>query len=305
MKFNQLVKNIKAGCKQYAPEILLGAGIASNVASMGATIYATKKISKMNKEYQMAVEAKTDIDMSTEEIKSIMRPMMVKHYAKVAGVAMIPIGLFAAGTVCHVNSYRVMKNRNTALQTALLSATAAYANLLARVQHGAKNDLTAQEVLDGVVVKTTVDENGNVIKEKVVEPLQPGTEIYVFKYDKYCESWEPTKDQNLMTLKSVGRWANDRLILQGYVFLNDVLERLGMPKTIYGQTVGWSKNGDGDGFICLGDMDLSEVEGPGYEDNAWILNFNCDGYIVDQLFDNSLQACLGNDLQDIIKANQK
>ena len=81
--------------------------------------------------------------------------------------------------------------------------------------------------------------------------------------------------------------ANDRLKSDGYLFLNDVYEMLGFPKTKAGQMVGWiydEKNPNGDNFVDFGIYDISKPANSkfvnGYE-RSIILDFNVDGVILD------------------------
>ena len=118
-----------------------------------------------------------------------------------------------------------------------------------------------------------------VVEEKVQgDPVE--TSPYKFRFDKYSINWEKDKFQNQCTLISEENWANDVLSLQGYLFLNDVLDRLGIPRTKAGQIVGWVKNGEGDGYVSFGTFDCSKYEDIRYDENAFDLEFNCDGDIL-------------------------
>ena len=191
----------------------------------------------------------------------------------------IPFTLYAATIAFVMGSYTIQKNRMKALSATLASVSASYAALVAKLKNGAEHGLTAKEVLDGVEVKTSVDENGNVVEEKVQgDPVE--TSPYKFRFDKYSINWEKDKFQNQCTLISEENWANDVLSLQGYLFLNDVLDRLGIPRTKAGQIVGWVKNGEGDGYVSFGTFDCSKYEDIRYDENAFDLEFNCDGDIL-------------------------
>ena len=83
-----------------------------------------------------------------------------------------------------------------------------------------------------------------------------------------------------MTLKCEENWANDKLKIDGFVFLNDVYDRLGLPRTRTGQIVGWVLDGEGDGFIDFGITDCEKYEDARFTRNAFDLNFNVDGDIL-------------------------
>ena len=156
-------------------------------------------------------------------------------------------------------------------------------NVIASDGNGAKvvpTDETAQEVLDGYQGVKKLDEDGNEVVTKV--QMDPIENLYKFRFDKYSPSWESNKDCNLYFINGVENWANDLLKLQGYLFLNDVLDRLGLPRTKAGQIVGWVVNGEGDGYVDFGVVDCETLENVNYNDNAFDLNFNVDGDILNK-----------------------
>ena len=70
---------------------------------------------------------------------------------------------------------------------------------------------------------------------------------------------------------------NDKLNVQGYVFLGDVYEILGFDRDAASQCVGWVL-GNGDNYISFGPKDFLLA----YEDGDGILlDFNVDGPILD------------------------
>jgi hypothetical protein len=90
-------------------------------------------------------------------------------------------------------------------------------------------------------------------------------------------------EDNKFFLLQQQNFANDKLKSQGYLFLNEVLDMLGIPRTKAGQAVGWIYNGDGDGYIDFGIYDMYHEANRkfvnGLEKSTW-LNFNVDGDIL-------------------------
>ena len=89
-----------------------------------------------------------------------------------------------------------------------------------------------------------------------------------------------------MYLKKQQAYATDKLRAQGYLFMNEVYEMLGIPKTVIGQRVGWvydENNPVGDNFVDFGIYDLYNEKARdfvnGYE-RAILLDFNVDGDIL-------------------------
>jgi hypothetical protein len=77
---------------------------------------------------------------------------------------------------------------------------------------------------------------------------------------------------------------------RGHVFLNDVYDSLGIPRSKAGAVVGWvlNRNGEGDNFISFGVFDGTTQEirdfVNGYEGSI-LLDFNVDGVIYDKIED--------------------
>lgn len=282
----QLIGKVKLGAKRNAPEILLGGafltGTASIILASRATLKA-KDIKNTLEGNKMALEFNLNAGSITEnEAKASIRKIYMKYALDLTKEYAIPAGLYAATVAMVFSSYKIQKNRQVALATALAACTTAYNTLLDKLKNGAAIGLTAKEVLEGVEGREVVDpETGEVTIEKVQG--EPVNGLYQVRFDRYATAWEKDKFQNETTLRSEENWANDRLRLQGYVFLNDIYDRLGIPRTKVGQIVGWTLNGDGDGFIDFGIKDCAEYEDIRYDSNAFDLNFNVDGNILDKI----------------------
>lgn len=284
MKMKQLIGKVKLGAKRNAPELLLVGALVTGTAGLITTgiaaVKAHKHINRHNYEKENIAENVTDmVDYNEEDAKKDLRKLYIRTGKELAKDYAIPFTLYAATIACVMGSYCVQKKRLKALSATLASVSTAYATLLTKLKNGAANGLSAKEVLDGVEVETKIDENGNVVVEKVQGEPVP-TDIYKFRFDEYSTAWEKDKNMNECTLRGEENWANDVLQLQGYIFLNDVLDRLGMPRTHAGQIVGWTLDGNGDGFVDFGVKDCSTYNNPNYDDNAFDLNFNCDGDIL-------------------------
>lgn len=77
-------------------------------------------------------------------------------------------------------------------------------------------------------------------------------------------------------LKTVQSFFNNKLRVNEYVFLSEILEHLELGVTTFSLVVGWTLNGDGDGFIDFG------ITYSGYP-YVFELVFNCDGCILDKI----------------------
>lgn len=283
MNIQNVIGKIKIGAKRNAPELLLGAGLVTGTACVITASKATVKASELKRDLDdLKCDIVTDLELGKLDDDG-MKQEVLRVYRKYAldllKTYAIPVGLYASTVALIFSSYKTQKNRQIALSTALTACTTAYSTLVTKLKEGAANDLTAEEVLNGVEVKTRVDEDGCIITEKVQgDPI--GTSIYKARFDRYATAWALDRYQNISTLRSEECWANDRLQLQGYLFLNDVYDRLGLPRTKEGQIVGWSAKGDGDGYVSFGMVDCNTYDDVRYDDNAFDLEFNVDGDIL-------------------------
>ena len=83
-----------------------------------------------------------------------------------------------------------------------------------------------------------------------------------------------------MFLKVQQNYANERLKTKGHLFLNEVRDMLGLPRTKIGQLVGWVyKDGKYVDFGLNGKLNERFNNG---DSNTATLEFNVDGIILDK-----------------------
>lgn len=61
-------------------------------------------------------------------------------------------------------------------------------------------------------------------------------------FGKGSHMWNRDRNYNLMFLCTQERYCNDILRYRGHIFLNEVFDMLGLPRTKLGQIVGWYYN---------------------------------------------------------------
>ena len=131
-------------------------------------------------------------------------------------------------------------------------------------------------------LKVKVDGVEMSIEEAMSIGTDLGTSPYGFKFDENSASWDRSRDMNVFFLKFTQDYFNDLLKLRGYLFLNEVYDRLGIPRRALGQCVGWiydENNLNGDNFV---DLDIFN-ERNNNDENVFILDPNVDGYILDKI----------------------
>jgi hypothetical protein len=109
---------------------------------------------------------------------------------------------------------------------------------------------------------------------------------YAVWFNETCMAWTKDPESNKFFLLRQQDYANEKLKHNGYLFLNEVLDMIGAPRTKAGQVVGWifdPKNPVGDNYVDFG-LFGSHAKNfiNGYERSV-LLDFNPDGNILDRM----------------------
>lgn len=274
--------------KKHSPEILTTVGIVGVVASAVMASKATLKL-------EPVVEK---IKNGKDEAKSFLEDEMFPEYDKdrhnkeVARVYVkgavdlsklygpsITLGL--SSIACIIGAHGIMRKRNVALAAAYKAVETSFSEYRKRViaEIGEEKE---EDVYIGRQQVEIVDENGK--KKKVTKVDPNGISAYARFFDEYSDNWSKTPEYNLLFLKAQQNYANDLLHARGHVFLNEVYDMIGIPRSQAGQVVGWVLSKDGDNFIDFGVYDFdntgSHLFVNGHE-RSILLDFNVDGVIYD------------------------
>ena len=131
-------------------------------------------------------------------------------------------------------------------------------------------------------LKVKVDGVEMSIDDGQVTISELGTSPYGFKFDENSIRWDRSREWNECFLELTQDYFNDLLKHRGHLFLNEVYDRLGIPRRAIGQCVGWiynENNPNGDNFV---DLDIFN-ERNNNDKNVFILDPNVDGYILDKI----------------------
>lgn len=277
--------------KKYSPEILTGVGVVSVVAAAVMASKATLKlepiVDTMNAHMEVAKNTTPSPDYTDKDLlrdKTIIITRGVTDIVKLYGPS-VTLGM--AGIGCIIGAHGIMRKRNVALVAAYKTIESSYAKYRERVIEdlGVEKD---REYQYGKAQATVIkdEETG---EEKDILVIDPnGVSGYAKFFDEFNKNWKKSSEFNLMFLRCQQNYANDLLRARGHVFLNDVYDMLGIPRTKEGQVVGWvynEKNG-GDNFIDFNiynpDNDMAREFVNGYE-RSILLDFNVDGPILDMI----------------------
>lgn len=284
--------------KKYSPEILLGLGIAGGVTAAVMACSATSKMNDVMEEHiqdMSVIEAAKSCTYDQEQSKEIQK-MKTKRYLD-TGVATVKlygpaVGVGAASIACILGSYGILHKRNVALMAAYSVLNDRFINYRKRV----RDDLgyeADKKYLFGTHKETIeveeVGKNGKTKKvKKEIDVINPyDLSQYAKCFDSSCLNWENDPDYNKMFLTRQQNWANDKLKAQGHLFLNEVYDMLGFPRSKAGTIIGWiydPVDPDRDSYVDFGIFNIYNETSRdfvnGYEKNIW-LDFNVDGVIYD------------------------
>jgi hypothetical protein len=290
-----------------SPHILFGVGLVG----FGATIYmSSKAVLKLDKEIDKIKGNVEDVkalkQMHQEaEADGVIYPKghdfyySESHYRKDLAYcyldAVLKIGkmygptvLVGIGTVaCLTKSHQILTNRNTALMAAYSVLERSYNAYRKRVVDEFGEDKDRELQYPTKEIRTlSLDDKGKAVEKVETKTLLDQYSSYARFFDEMCADWKRNPEYNLIFLRAQQNWANDLLRARGHVFLNEVYDMLGIPRTKAGAVVGWVIGHDGDNYIDFGLFDGENSAARDFvngRERSILLDFNVDGVIYDKI----------------------
>lgn len=302
--FNNAFYKTKFELTKHSPEILTVVGVAGVVTSAVMACKATTKISKILEECHDDMETihrcsdeKDEYykeEYTSEDAKKDTTIVYIQTGVKIAKLYAPSVALGVASLSCLVASTRILHKRNAALAAAYATVDKSFKKYRERVVEKFGGEID-KEMRYGVkatkIEETVIDEETG--KEKKVKRTvnvvddELGCSEYAKFFDEGCKAWEKDAEYNKSFLRAQQAYANQLLNSRGILFLNEVYDMLGIPKTKAGQVVGWAKDDkDETKFVDFGIYDITRPRTRdfvnGYEP-VILLDFNVDGYILDKM----------------------
>lgn len=317
MKKNEIMKSVgltfnKIGfqIQKKSPELLVAAGIAGVVVSAVMACKATIKASEVAEEAKETIDEIHEIEekgitragnpYSIEDTKKDLTTTYLQTGVKYAKLYAPSVILGAASITCIVASHRVLKKRNIALAAAYTTLDKSFKEYRGRVMERFGEQVEKEiryNIKAKEIKKTVVDETGK--KEKVKEvvdvPAVDGWDPsqyspYARRFDETHPNWTKNPEMNRFYLKARQAQANDMLKARGHLFLNEVYDMMGFPRTKAGAVVGWlydPKRPDlGDSYVDFGMYEIQEGEDFESYAKSYILDFNVVGDITNDIADH-------------------
>ena len=287
--------------KKHSPEILIAAGVVGTVTSAVMACKATTKLNDILEESKETIEQihyatehpeELPKEYTPEDGKKDLAIVYTQSAIKVAKLYAPSVILGALSITAILSSNNILRKRNVALAAAYTAVDKSFKEYRSRVvdRFGKELDrelrynIKAKEIEETVIDEKTGEEK---TVKKTIDVIDPNNiSEFAVIYDDGCIGWEKDPELNKMFLLRQQNYANDLLKSKGHLFLNEVYDMIGIPRTKAGQVVGWiydEKNPVGDNFVDFGIIDIHKERNRafmnGYEKNV-LLDFNVDGNIL-------------------------
>jgi Family of unknown function (DUF6353) len=267
--------------QQNSPTILTVGGLVGFGVTTALAIRQTAKAQPvLQKIEEDLTEARLQKTVEHEGDVKAGQKVIVKAYAKaslqLAEEYWPVLAMGAASTAAIVAGHRIMLKRQASLVAAYSLLDAAFKAYRKKVA-----EVVGEE------------EEAKLYREQMIQGLGKGLEAceviageddvmpspYAKFFDEMSHNWKPNPEYNLFFLRCQQQWANDRLQADGYLFLNDVLRELGLPRMQAGQHVGWKLGQpNSDPYVDFGMYEIGDeckrafING---HEHTILLDFNC------------------------------
>ena len=306
-KASRIMLKSKMELKKHSPEILTAAGIITGIAAAviacKQTIKATEIIQDAQNSLKDIEDVKTlvehgEAEYTEEDEANDRKTIAIQTTVNIAKTYALPVALGVVSITCILASNHILKKRNAALAAAFSALSTDFANYRKRVvdKYGKEADFMLKNGLEKqLVAHQIIDPETGEVKEEQKEVLTySGDKLsqYARIFDEVSSTqWTPSADHNRAFLLMEQNFFNERIKTRGYIFLNEVYERLGFRPTKAGSVVGWVyKNADFEP-IDFGIFTAHTQKAADFlngDEPSIILDFNVQGDILTMVTEGSV-----------------
>lgn len=281
--------------RKNSPQVMFAGGVVAGVTSTVLACRATLQLSDKlleaeelrdkalflyqegnNEDYN---EKQYNKDLTVIKVRTILN--ITKLYAPSAGLAVLALSLLTG-------SHVTLNRRNASLTAAYATVDQAFEKYRERVKEQLGENADRDFRYGTETIKESV--KGEDGKNKTVTHTRVSTDMpsqYARFFDETANDWKRNPEYNRAFLHCQQSYMNELLKSRGHVFLNEVYDALGIPRSRAGAVVGWVLSKDGDNFIDFGIFD--DLTNPRVRDfvngheYSILLDFNVDGVIYDKI----------------------
>lgn len=311
---NHITRTVSKGIyilKDHAPEILAVTGSVASVGAIVCAIKETPKATQIMDEHKKNIEnvhaviksadESEDIEYSSDDEKKDLFIIYSKTGLNLVKNYWPMLLLEGISIACTLSGAYTSRKRYSSLLTTAVAMEAIHKKYRENVveRFGEETD---NELRHGIKTKAKEyvikDKNGKEIKVKEVcrEKSKYDTHDDITRiFDEINAAGTYSRDAyaNRSFILGVEQWANNLLVTRGWVYLNEVYEKLGLPQSRAGHNLGWVyKDHSTDdvskhhnrvviSFVGYDGNSAKDFEN-GLEPSV-ILDFNVDGYISNEI----------------------
>lgn len=236
-KATNFFKGVQNTLAKYSPEILTGIGIAGMITTTIIAVKSTPKaLSLMDKELkrqnqELADEAERNGEAMFAETAKL-KPIDVLRVTWKCYIPTVTIG--AASIACLIGASSVHSKRNAVLATAYKLSETAFSEYKEKVIEtiGEKKE----EVIRDKVHKERMEKDP-VSKNEVFITDSGETLCYDYNTGRYFKS-------DIEKIRRAINTLNKKMLIDGYVSLNEFYEEIGIARTSTGDRLGWNTDSD-------------------------------------------------------------
>lgn len=285
--------------KKHSPEILVITGVVGTVASAVMACKATTKLDSVLAENKANIDKIKDYvveegfsEQYTEsDYKKDLTITYVQSGAKVAKLYAPAVAVGALAVTAILTGHNIMRKRYFAMTAAYTAVDSAFKEYRGRVvdRFGEALDRELRYNIKSEEVEEVVqnEDGSETVVKKTTNTVELLESDYAKLWDCGSTGWTKDPEYNLMFLRNQQRYANDILRNKGHLFLNEVYDMLGIPRTKAGNIVGWiydEKNPNGDNYVDFNIFDKNNPSNARFvngDERSVLLDFNVDGPILD------------------------
>ena len=287
--------------RKYSPEILVAGGIVGTVVTTVMACKATTKLDNVLAEHEEKIKKTKeyveengfdDKVYSEKDYKNDLTILYTKSAVSVLRLYAPSIALGALSITAILAGHNILRKRNVAIAAAYATIEQGFKDYRGRVverfgeevDHELRYNIRHDEIEETVKDEKTGKEKK---VKKTVDVIDPNSlSDYCRWFNDTCPAWSNDPEFNLMFLRDQQRYMNDLLKTRGHVYLNEVYDALGFPRTKEGQIIGWLYDENDPTLHNYIDFGIYDHMNANSEDfvNGYtrdiLLDFNPDGNIL-------------------------
>lgn len=289
--------------KKHSPEILTVSGIVLGVAATVHAAMASRNVNDIQAVHQHNIEAiqanreivvkhpDEGLEYTENEAASDTKVVYYQTFAAYAKLYAPTVILTGLSIACILSAHHILDSRYTAAAAAFSAVSSKFKDYRGRVVE-AYGEAKDREFMNGIRTITETNAKGKVVKEEKVrdkDVVLSDTERFFDEFSPLWDSYNP--EMNVAQLRTVIQRANDELDIRGHLFLNEVYDMLGIPRTKAGSIMGWVRDDNStENFVDFGVFNGTEDPWDFENDCPWdghngiLLHFNVDDdFIFDRI----------------------